>query len=286
MLKYALIAGAAAAVLAIAWPLMTNVFSGGPNEATQLVEATGRTNNKAESLNDSFTDIIPPAPVRQAAPFALPASGETAPTGSAQQTPNDGATTGPGGISPSPTPDKYAAYEHPSEHVVRDAIEYLNRLQQELEPSPTEYIQAVEALKRAWAPRYHRAADEYKRFAYRIDQADAMAADYFQVQQKLTNQIANREDRERARLIDAKEQEVYLNWRDQAFKTLGQAQLIMIELHDMNIIITKQSLSAHFAALYEDFQTIPPAITLLHQELERFRQESDRIQVTFGVVID
>ena len=68
-----------------------------------------------------------------------------------------------------------------------------------------------------------------------------MAADYFQVQQKLTNQIANREDRERARLIDAKEQEVYLNWRDQAFKTLGQAQLIMIELHDMNIIITKQS---------------------------------------------
>ena len=75
MLKYALIAGAAAAVLAIAWPLMTNIFSGGPNEATQLVEATGRTNNKAESLNDSFTDIIPPAPVRHTAPFILPASG-------------------------------------------------------------------------------------------------------------------------------------------------------------------------------------------------------------------
>ena len=60
----------------------------------------------------------------------------------------------------------------------------------------------------------------------------------------------------------------------------------MVELHDMNIIITKQSLSAHFAALYEDFQTIPPAITLLHQELDRFRQESDRIQLTFGVLVD
>ena len=57
----------------------------------------------------------------------------------------------------------------------------------------------------------------------------------------------------------------------------------MLDLHDMNVIITKQRLSAHFAALYEDFQEIPPAITLLHEELDRFRQESEKIQQTFGV---
>ena len=53
----------------------------------------------------------------------------------------------------------------------------------------------------------------------------------------------------------------------------------------MNVIITKQSLSAHFAALYQDFHEIPPAITQLHQELQKFRAESDRIQQTFGVPI-
>ena len=102
------------------------------------------------------------------------------------------------------------------------------------------------------------------------------------MQQDLTVQIASPKDRRRAEAVDASEREVYLDWRDQAFKTLGQAKLIMLDLHDMNIIITKQSLSAHFAALYEEFQTIPPAITMLHEELARFREESEKIQQTFG----
>ena len=103
------------------------------------------------------------------------------------------------------------------------------------------------------------------------------------MQEKLTAQISNPEDRSRASGIDAAEREVYLDLERQAFKTLGQAQTIMLDLHDMNVIITKQSLSAHFAALYDDFHTIPPAITLLHEELRRFREESDRIHQTFGV---
>ena len=140
---------------------------------------------------------------------------------------------------------------------MRDAMEYLNRLQTELESTPTEYIRAVEQLQRAWTPRYQRAVQEYKRFAYRIDRADAMANEYFEVQEKLTHRIVNGEDRRRAEAIDAAEREVYLDWRDQAFRTLGQAQGIMVDLHDMNVIITKQSLSAHFAALYDEFHTIP-----------------------------
>ena len=116
----------------------------------------------------------------------------------------------------------------------------------------------------------------------RIDHSDAMAQEYFLVQQNLTVLISSPKERRRAEAIDATEREVYLDWRDQAFKTLGQAKLIMLDLHDMNIIITKQSLSAHFAALYEEFQTIPPAITMLHEELARFREESEKIQQTFG----
>ena len=283
MLKYALIAAAVAAVLGIGWPAVSGVFGDGPNEATQLVEATERTNNKAGNLNDSFTDIIPPAPPRGpgASQFSQPAqlSGESAgPEHPAQ--PGAGAA---GQTLPEPAPDRYAAYTHPSEHAVRDAMEYLNRLQTELESTPTEYIRAVEQLQRAWTPRYQRAVQEYKRFAYRIDRADAMANEYFEVQEKLTHRIVNGEDRRRAEAIDAAEREVYLDWRDQAFRTLGQAQGIMVDLHDMNVIITKQSLSAHFAALYDEFHTIPPAITLLHEELAKFRDESDRIQQTFGV---
>ena len=281
MIKYALMAVAAAAVIGIGWPLASAAFGGGPNEATRLVEATSRTNNKAESLNDSFTDVIPPAP-RRANPQENLAPGGFAPA----PDPQAGGQQNPGAApQPSPTPDKYAQYEHPSEHAVRDAVEYLNRLQTETNPTQTEYIQAVEQLQRAWNPRYNRAVDEFKRFAYRIDHANDMANDYFKIQENLTAQIASPKDRRRAGAIDAAEREVYLKWRDQAFKTLGQAKLIMLDLHDMNIIITKQSLSAHFAALYEDFQTIPPEITLLHEEMARFREESDKIQATFGVPV-
>ena len=65
-------------------------------------------------------------------------------------------------------------------------MEYLNRLQTETNPTQTEYIQAVEQLQRAWNPRYNRAVDEFKRFAYRIDHANDMANDYFKIQENLT----------------------------------------------------------------------------------------------------
>ena len=54
MVRYLLMAVAAASLIAIGWPVVTAAFGGGANEATRLVEATSRTNNKAESLNDSF----------------------------------------------------------------------------------------------------------------------------------------------------------------------------------------------------------------------------------------
>ena len=290
MIKYGMIAAGILVTTLILWPTLTGAVGDKPNEATRLVEATERTNNKAESLNDSFTEVIPPAlagparaPWPQPAGRALPGQptgGYPVPVGSGGQQMEKGETA-TGGPQPSPTPDRYA---HSSEHAVRDAMEYLNHLQMEMQPTQTEYIQAVEQLQRAWSPRYQAAYDEFKRFARKIDHADEMAHEYFLVQRNLTAQIASPKDRQRAEAIDAAEREVYLDWRDQAFRTLGQAKLIMLDLHDMNVIITKQSLSAHFAALYEDFQTIPPAITMLHEELAKFREESDKIQQTFGVV--
>ena len=253
MLKYALIATAAALVISIGWPLASAVFGDSPNEATQLVEATERANTKAESLNDSFTDVIPPAPAAR----YMAQSGEPADDGvnlgddyGSAAGGISGDATGPMEPTPSPTPDKYAQYQRPSEHAVRDAIEFLNDLRNDpdVAPSRTDYIQAVEQLEQAWTPRYGRAVQEYKRFAYRIDHADEMAVKYFRVQENLTSHIASARDRRRAEQIDAAEREAYLKWRDQAFKTLGQATSIMIELDDMNIVITKQNLSAHFAA--------------------------------------
>ena len=300
MIKYGIAAVGIALLAGILWPVMSNVLGGGSNEATRLVEATERTNSKADSLNDSFTDVIPPAPIDTVytpPPAAVPGSGFTGgPSQGAQLQPRaPGVPGGPGipggpgngtqdgtGPQPTPTPDKYA---HPSEHEVRDAMEYLNRMRTEMQPTQTEYIQAVEQLQRTWNPRYQRANEEFKRFARKIDHADEMAKEYFQVQERLTAQIASSESQGRARKIDAMEREVYLDWRDQAFRTLGQARLIMLDLHDMNLIITKQSLSAHFAALYEEFQNIPPEITMLHKELAKFREESNRIQQTFGVSV-
>ena len=283
MIKYGMAIVGVLLVMGILWPVVSGVLGKKPNEATRLVEATERTNNKAESLNRSFTDVIPPAPVRETYRPPSPAPGTQATEASddtaSPQDPNQQDSNQQDGPVPTPTPDPYA---HPSEHAVRDAMEFLNRLQTEMEPTQTEYIQAVEQLQRAWTPRYKRANDEFKRFARRIDHSDAMAQEYFLVQQNLTVLISSPKDRRRAEVVDATEREVYLDWRDQAFKTLGQAKLIMLDLHDMNIIITKQSLSAHFAALYEEFQTIPPAITMLHEELARFREESEKIQQTFG----
>ena len=287
MFKYVGYAVVASLIAGIGVPVISNVVSGDNNsEATELVEATTRTNNKAESLNESFTEVIPPAPRTYEPEYALPANPDA---NTAPPPPPDysGGYYQPGPPAPpgegNPESDPYAEYEHEGDHAVRDALEYLNQLQLETQPTPNEYILAVEQLQRAWNPRYESALHEYKRLAYRIDHADAMAEEYFEKQQNLTSHISNAEDRARAENIDIAEQRIYQDWHNQAFKTLNQASLIMTELRDMNIIITKQNLSAHFAALYEEFQAIPPEITRLHEELSRFREESNRIQETFGV---
>ena len=75
---------------------------------------------------------------------------------------------------------------------------------------------------------------------------------------------------------------VYVRWRDQAHRTMAQADRIMNDLHDMDIRITKQILSSRFASVYHDFSELPIAIRDLHRDLEQFRARSEEIGVAFA----
>ncbi len=272
IIKFALILAAMAAIVGIGWPLVSSIVGGGQNEATQLVEAADRTQNKAQSLSRSYNDVIPPPDPLAASPGNVGSS----PTANAGGRPdgNAGATDEPTS-TPSPTLT-------PTEHAVKDAIDFLNRAQQELEPGTTEYLQAVNGLKAAWDPRYAKAVDEFRRFKYRVDHAREMSAEYVEIQGRLTRNISNREVRERLEEVDALERELIVEWLAQAADVLAQAETIKINLDDMNIRITKLELSATFASVYEGFHRMPLALTMLNGELALFEQETERIYQVFG----
>ena len=255
MLKW--IAGAvlsAMGIAALAGPLTDAIKP--DNAATKLVQAAGRANNQAGDLGSSYADIVPIT------------DEEGNPT--QQETPQ--------------TPDpRYEEYTSQAEHEVRDAMTFLNELQEQTGPvRQTQYISAVRQLKAAWQPRYDRAAADYKVFAYRIHHTEKMAKEYFRIQADLTGNIANPTQRRQSDEQDQRELEVYLQWRSQAQATLEQARGIKRDLDDLNIIIAKMELSANFAALYQDFQELPASMLSLHSEIGQFRQESRRISQTFG----
>ncbi len=271
MLRFALLVAAMIAIIGVAWPLGSAVFTdGSDNEATRLVEAADRTQSKAATLSESYSEVIPP-PVSLFSALAGGGSGET-------ETDDKPETDG-GEDEPTPTP---AATLTPAEHAVKDAMELLNRAQQELEPGSTEYIRAVNQLKSVWDPRYAKAAEEFKRFKYRVEYAEAMGADYLETQETLTRNINNAEVRARMEQVDALERQQLVKWMGQAREVLAQAQAIKTNLDDMNIRITKLELSATFASVYEGFHRMPVALTALNDELATFERETDRIYEVFG----
>lgn len=283
-MKIVLILAALSAAIGVGWPLASGAFGGGGgNEATRLVDATDRTQNKAEAVTRSYNDVIPPAPAGPASPASRPAYAvqpkQTMPqTGTPARR-----ATGPsaGGVEAPATPEPTIKLT-PGEHAVADAMAFLNRVHTELQPSDTEYIRAVNRLKRAWGPRYTRAVDEYRRFEDRVAHAEEMAFEYLEIQQRLTHNINDSQMRETSELRDAHEQRVVLDWINKANDVLAQARTIKIDLDDMNLVITKLELSATFASVYEGFMRMPIAITMLNSELERFQEESERIYQTFG----
>ena len=225
------------------------------NPAVRLVEAANLTNDGARQLGESYTEIVPLTD-KEGNPIVQE----------------------PGQPDP-----RYERFTSPAEHEVRDAMEFLRRLQEEAGPIPqTEYLVAVQSLKAAWQPRYDKAVADYKVFADRLHTAEEMAGEYFEVQAGLTAQLVNPDQRRSAELQDFREREVYLNWRAQAHSTLARARLIKQDLDDLDVVITKLELSANFAALYQDFQELPTSLLTLHAEIDKFREESQMINQTFG----
>ena len=282
---------ALATAAGIGIPLIMGLFGGG-NEATRLADATARTQNKAEDVSRTYNDVIPPAspgtftPTAAYRPANQPASGGPARVvarpGQAVVPVQPGMPASGVGVNAEGTPQPELQYT-PGEHAVADAMYFLTRIHNELEPNPTEYTRAVDRLKRAWQPRYDRAAQEYDRFEERVLHAEQMGYEYLELQQRLTDTIQDSQKRRLFQERDAKEQRIVLDWINKANDILADATAIMADLDDMNIAITKLELSATFDAVYQSFTAgIPIAMTLLNEELARFEEQSEEIYRTFG----
>lgn len=282
MTKVLLLLAAFIAVIGVAWPLGSAAFGGGgdDNAATRLVDAADRTQYKAGLLSESYNAVIPPGPTPTPSPFAALAGEGGRQPGNAQAGDAEAGDAREEG-EPTPTPTIPVTLT-PAEHAVKDAMEFLNQAQQELEPGSTEYLQAVNQLKAIWDPRYQKAAEEFRRFKYRVEHAGEMSEDYLETQARLTRNISNPEVRANMQQVDALERELLIEWMRQAETVLSQAEAIKRDLDDMNIRITKLELSATFASIYEGFHSMPIALTALNDELLRFEQETDRIYEVFG----
>ena len=255
-----------------------------PNErpAVRLTEEVTRTNRTAGWLDTSFANVLPPSPPAQTVSMTLPGGspGETNASPGAPSQP--GTADDEPGASPEPTPDRYPEYKSPTDLDAQAASEFTDEMVEELEVQETEYTKAVEEFYDEWSYRYNLAVDSHKRFRWRIDRASVIAGEYFQLQAGLTSQMTNPQRREVFRQRDLQEQELYRQWQLQAHEILQQSNAIMAELRQLNLEITKVRLSANFLALHQEFQTIPHAITQLHNDLALFRARSEQLQLSFS----
>ena len=262
LMGMAAVAVLAVVIVSVALPVFAGQWSQNPDEGRALSEATGATMRQASDVGKSFGSLIP-------------ASAEAA-----VQEDSD--------VSAQDRPEPPDSSDHPAEagddiqHEVAAALSALASVDTGRGDVATdERVAAIENLRDTWSPRYRQAEEEHRRLAYRIEHADRAAQQYFSVQTELTGFIKNREERRRAEASDQAEMAVYRQWQAQAYQTMNQADRIMDDLHDLDIRMTKQLLSANFAAVYRDFLELPVAINDLHRDLEQFRIRSEEIGATF-----
>ena len=266
LLGMAAVAVVAVVIGSLAIPVFAEQWNGGHDEGGNLAEATGATLRKADDLGASFESLIPAR-----AEAATDEDRDSVSYGGAQDVPE-----------PPDVSSRSVGSDDDVDHDVAAALEALASVRTDRDTSVTdERIVAVENLRDLWTPRYHQAQEEHRRLDYRIEHAERAARLYFKAQGELTRQIKNPEDRAGAIASDREELAVYHRWRDQANRTRSQADRIMDELHDMDIIITKQLLSANFAAVYYDYVELPIALRDLHRDLEQFRARSQEIGAVF-----
>ena len=263
---------AAVVVGSVALPLVAEPIVGGErDEGADLAEATGAAMRQANDVGHSFGRLIP---------ARAEAAGEGAGDGDGRVREEPG--------SP-PISDRAGGPDDDARHEVAAALEALasvdggrTDLAANDRIAAHDRIAAIEALQDAWSPRYRQAEAERRRLAYRIEHAERAAQRYFQTQTELTRRIKDPAERSHAQAADRAEKHVYARWRDQAHRTRAQADSIMNDLHDLDVRITKQLLSANFASVHHDFLELPVAIGDLHRDLERFRVRSEEIGAALG----
>ena len=254
---------AAVVVASVALPVVADQWSDNRDEGKDLAAATGATMRQASNVGSSFGSLIP-------------ARAEAAAEGDGDVSAQDGPET------PDASNHLVEAVDD-VQHEVAAALAALASVDTGRGDVATdERVAAIENLRSAWSPRYRQAEEEHQRLAYRVEHADRAATRYFSAQSDLTGYIKNREERRRAEASDRAELEVYRQWRAQAHQTMNQADRIMDDLHDYDVLIAKGLLSANFASVYQDFLELPIAIRDLHQDLEQFRIRSEEIGATFN----
>lgn len=284
-LKYLLVATLAIVAAVVLAETYMNTFGADTKPSAQLKEEVSRTQRSARSLDQTYAEMLPPPPPGLESPGSSGGANhlkrsqeeetvEPSPPGTYQERPEGDDR------EEEPTPP-YETDTNPSDAAARQAVGQSRQMRQDLEAAGSEYAAAVQVFYEEWNTRYRQAADQHRRFRWRLEQADRVASDYFETQAELTRRMPNEERRAYYLVKDREEQDLYRNWQLQAHQILGQSNSIMLELRQLNLEITKQTLSADFATLYQEFHRIPTAITTLHGELDLFRQRSEQLEHQF-----
>lgn len=235
------------------------------NPGFKVVEATSKASEQAGHLIKVFDSVNPYS-------VPVPPPGGASPQDASASNSEDTEETGNINIITSP-----------ADTAVKDAynwmVYYANSSGVD---SNHKYIESANVLRDEWTPRYKQARTEYNKLNHRVEFTKNTAEEYFGIQKNLTSQIQDATTKEQMRENDRKEIEAYQIWATQADKTVLKAYELMQDLEDMDIIIAKLNLSAHFAALNSSAQALPASMAELHQELNYFRQASQDINNTFG----
>ena len=235
------------------------------NPGLKVAEATTNASAQAGKLISVFDSVNP---------HSIPVSPPGATSGAASNESSEPADDANGNIPENASP---------ADTAVKDAYSWmLYYANQSGVDSQHKYIEAASALREEWAPRYKAARAEYNKLNHQVEFSKETANEYFATQKGLTDQIQNPDLKSQLRESDRQEREVYTKWAEQADRTVLMAYKIMQDLEDMDVIIAKTNLSAHFAALNSSAQTLPTSMMALHEELDYFRQASQDINATFG----
>ena len=261
-----ILGGVVVAVLVFAFAnpgFFTGLLGGGEpdNLGLKVAEASSDASDQAEKLISVFDSVNPHSDTLNA------------PGGNSEATPAPSA--GSNGNSPEAANSPDTA--------VKDAYNWMvYYASQTGVDSQSNFIAAADSLREEWEPRYKSARAEYNKLNEQVEASKETAGEYFNVQRGLTDQIQDPSVKAQYRASDQLEREVFRKWAEQADKTVLKAYEIMQDLEDMDVIIAKTNLSAHFATLNLSTQTLPTSMLALHEELDHFRQASQEINATFG----